>query len=737
VLAVTACATNDALQSGHDPASAYEAGADWPYYNGGAAGTHYSRLGQINTTNVKDLKVAWTFESGDAFGKGVAQSDMESNPLVVGGVLYFISPKGRLIALDGVTGTQLWAYDPAEGHPVRTKQRLRGVAYWSDGNEARILFTFRQNLLAVEARSGRLIQSFGRDGKVDLRAGLGRDLASLSVSSVTPGAIYKDLIIMGSTGNAPGHVRAYDVHTGAIRWIFHTIPQPGEPGYETWPQEAWKSGMGANVWAGFSVDPERGLVFLPVASAGMADKDYYGADRRGDNLFGTSLVALDANTGRRIWSFQMVKHDLWDRDLPTPPTLVTVKHDDRSIPALAQVTKAGLLFILDRSTGKPLFPVEERTAPQTDIPGESSAPTQVLALVPEPFTRQHLTEDLLTQRTPQAHAAAIEAFSRLRSRGPFDPPSRQGTIIFPGPDGGAEWGGAAYDPATGLLYINANEMAGILKLKPRPPQSDATSGRSIYLNRCAACHGEDRAGSPPEFPDLRDVGQRLTELDMMYLVGFGSGRMPAFGLPLGAQGVKSVVTYLRTGVDDSRPPSSGSAEAAKTAPAALESGDDFVFERYAKFLDPDGYPAITPPWGTLSAVNVNTGAYAWKIPFGEYPELAAAGIEPTGSENYGGAVVTAGGLLFIGATVYDNKFHAYDKRTGQLLWQTTLPAAGCATPATYLAKGRQFIVIAAGGGKNMKGANGGQIIAFALPNHQNPSDRARSRVPQQQAAPAR
>jgi quinoprotein glucose dehydrogenase len=709
--AVVAVGPSSARPTTASRGDAYAAGTDWPYYDGGAAGTHYSRLDQINTNNVKDLKVAWTFESGDAFGQGPVQSDMEGNPLIVGGVLYFISPRGRLIALNGATGAQLWAFDPSDGRNVRSKQRLRGLSYWSDGRDARILFTFRQSLLAVDARSGRLISSFGRDGRIDLREGLGRDPATVSVSNVSPGAIFRDLIIMGGTGDAPGDVRAYDVRSGRIRWTFHTIPHPGEPGYRTWPADAWKSLMGANVWAGITVDPDRGLVFLPVASAGMADRDYYGADRKGDDLYGTSLVALDAASGRRVWSFQMVHHDLWDRDPPTAPTLITVRRGGRSIPAVAQITKSGLVFVFDRTTGKPLFPVEERSVPQTDVPGESTAPTQPFPTAPAPFTRQRLTADMLTQRTPAAHKAAVERFAALRNRGPFDPPSLQGTIVFPGTDGGGEWGGAAYDPRTGLLYVNANEMAGVLRLKPRPAAAAGSGGRAIYLNHCAACHGEDRAGSPPEFPDLRHVGDRLTELDMMYMIGFGGGRMPAFGMSLGAQGVQAVVRYLRTGVDDAT--DRGAAAAPQSPPPG--AGDAYVFERYAKFLDPDGYPAISPPWGTLSAIDVNTGAYAWKIPFGEYPELAAQGVKDTGSENYGGSVVTAGGLLFIGATVYDNKFHAYDKRSGKLLWEASLPAAGCATPATYMAGGRQFVVIGAGGGKNLKGRNGGQIIAFALP----------------------
>lgn len=705
-IAAAACVWGCVAETGHRPpiGDSAAAGADWPYYHGNPGGTHYSRLDQIDTRNVAKLAVAWTYDSGDAFGQGPFQSDMEGNPLVVGGRLFFVSPKGRLICLDAETGAERWAFDPAGGQPVRTRQRLRGVSYWTDGaGEERILFTFRQSLLAVDANTGRLIDGFGEHGRVDMRLGLDRDPATISVSNVTPGAVYKDLIIMGSTGNTPGHVRAYDVRTGAIRWIFHTIPYPGEPGYETWPKDAWKTSMGANVWAGLTLDPERGLVFLPVASAGMGNKDFYGADRVGDDLFGTALVALDANTGSRVWHFQIVKHDLWDRDPPTQPTLVTVKRDGKSIPAVVQITKSGLIFVLNRETGAPLFPVEEQPVPTSDVPGEVAAATQVVPLQPEPFARQKLTADMLTERTKEAHAAVSVAFAKLRSRGPFDPPSLQGAIIFPGLDGGGEWGGAAFDPESGLLYVNANEMAWVLRLKPRPAVT-GNGGRALYLANCASCHGEDRRGNPPEFPSLVGIGDRLPAMDILMTVFTGAGRMPAFR-NLGLDQVTALIDYLQTGRDT---PSSSSK-------SATPAGDAYMFEGYNKFLDPDGYPAIAPPWGTLSAVDVGTGRYAWKIPLGEYPELAAKGLRDTGSENYGGAVVTAGGLLFIGATVYDNKFRAFDKRTGKLLWETTLPAAGCATPATYMAGGRQFVVIGAGGGKNPKGKSGGSLVAFALP----------------------
>ncbi len=688
---------------------AAESGADWPYYNGDPQGTHYSPLAEITPANVGALAVAWQFDSGDAFGEGGSQSDMQCNPLVADDRLFFVSPKGRLIALDPATGKLLWRYDPAEGRPVLTKQRLRGVSYWRGDGGARVLFTFGRFLIAVDAATGKPIASFGENGRINLREGLGRDPEAISVSNVTPGAVYRDLIVMGSTGSAPGHVRAFDVRTGKLRWTFHTIPQPGEFGYDTWPAEAWKTANGANVWAGITLDPETGTVFLPVASAGMGDKDFYGADRHGDNLFGTSLVALDALTGKRRWHFQFVKHDLWDRDPPTAPTLVTIKRNGRDIPAVAQPTKAGLLYVFDRRTGESLFPLKSQPVAASDVPGERAAPNQLVPTAPAPFSRQALTAGDLTNRTPAAAAAALAHFSVSSHRGPFDPPSRQGTMLLPGLDGGAEWGGAAWDPKTGLLYVNANEMAWTLKLKPTPPLAQGGEGSAVYANNCAACHGASRAGSPPEFPSLLEIGDRLGEQDIAALIAAGQGRMPGFAKTLSQAEITAVVGYLLTGKDDKQ----AGALAKAAAPAPQRPA--FMFDGYQRFLDPDGYPAIKPPWGTLSAIDVSTGRYVWRTPLGSYPELAAAGLGQTGSENYGGAVVTKGGLLFIGATVFDNRFRAFDKRSGKLLWQTALPAAGLATPATYRAKGRQFIVIAAGGGKNPKGTPGGSIVAFALP----------------------
>jgi quinoprotein glucose dehydrogenase len=544
-----------------------------------------------------------------------------------------------------------------------------------------------------------------------MRDGLGRDPEKQSVVLTTPGTIYRDLLIIGgrdaeSLPASPGDIRAYDVRTGKLRWSFHTIPHPGEFGYETWPKDAWTYIGAANNWAGMSLDVERGIVFVPTGSAAS---DFYGANRLGDDLFANSLLALDAETGRRIWHFQAVKHDLWDRDFPSPPALVTVKRDGQNVPAVAQTTKHGYVFLFDRLTGKPLFPIEYRKYPASTVEGEVAAETQPLPTKPEPFARQILTEEMLTNRTPEAHQAALELFRKFRSEGQFVPPSvGKETVIFPGMDGGAEWGGPAFDPETGWLYINANEMAWTESLVESPP--GGTSGRALYLRHCASCHRDDLTGAPPQFPSLAGIGGRRREDEVRIIVWEGGGRMPSFS-SLPPDSISAIIRFVMTGEDK---PTTG--VAAGPSPIHLK----YRFTGYHKFLDPEHYPAISPPWGTLNAIDLNTGEYAWKVPLGEYPELAAKGMGNTGTENYGGPIVTAGGLLFIAATNFDNKFRAFDRKTGELLWQTTLPFAGNATPATYEVDGQQFVVIAAGGGKagefgTRRTTRGGVFVAFALP----------------------
>jgi quinoprotein glucose dehydrogenase len=669
---------------------------DWRAYNGTPGGTHYSRLKDINTNNVHRLKVAWEYDTGDRLQvsktSNQLNSTMESNPLIVQGHLFFVSPTGRLICLDGATGRELWTFEPPYVTSARVPQRVRGVSYWTDGRDRRVLFAFRRNLYAIDADTGQPAQGFGSSGRVEL--------ATASTLSTTPGAIYEDLIIVGGSGSV---IQAFDVRTGQMRWIFHTVPTPGETGYDTWPMDAWKRPRGANDWAGMALDERRGLVFAPL---GEPWDTHYGADRAGRNLFSDSLVALDANTGQLVWYFQTVRHDLWDRDLPAPPTLVTVTRQGKPLDALALVTKSGFVYVLDRMTGKSLWPLAEKKAVSSEIPGEVVAPTQIEPRWPLPFTRQELTEGILTHRTPEVHAAVVARFRTLISRGPWDPPSEEGTIVFPGCDGGAEWGGAAYDPETDLLYVNSNEMAWILRLH-KHLLTATRSGSALYHGNCAGCHGENRGGRPPDFPTLIGIAERLSGEDIKAKIAAGGDRMPAFA-SLGSEQIAALVGYLRTGADEAVADGSHASQPSPTQEVV------YGLEDLPRFLDPDGYPAISPPWGTLNAININTGAYAWKIPFGEFPELAAKGLKNTGSENYGGPIVTAGGLLFIGATSFDKKFHAYDKRTGKLLWETVLPAAGVATPATYRASGRQFVVIAAGGGKPQQSKPGSKLVAFAV-----------------------
>ena len=669
----------------------------WEFYGGSPENIHYSSLQQINATNVQKLRVAWTFDSGDAF----PGSDIECNPIVVDGVLFATTPKLRLVALQADTGKQIWSFDPLNGG--RPTHKIRGLTYWKDGGQSRIFFAVDHELLSVDAKTGKLDLTFGKNGRVDLREAFDRPASEMVISVRTPGVIYKDLLILGSTvaemlPATPGDIRAYDVHTGKLRWTFHTIPHPGEFGYETWPPDAWKTSGGANSWGGVVLDAKRGFVYVPTGSAAF---DFYGADRHGDNLFANSLICLDASTGKRKWHYQAVKHDVWDMDFPTAPLLVTVRHNGKLVDAVAEPGKDGYVYVLNRDTGESLFPVEERAAPASTVDGELLAKSQKIPLKPAPFVRQEFTEETVTRRTEAAHDAVLKELRELDHGGRFIPPSTKGTVVFPGFAGGAEWGGGAYDPETHLYYINANEIAYIIRLLPYSPSTRRTPVSAIYRNRCSSCHGPDMKGSG-DIPPLDKLAGAMNEELLSAVIGKGNGRMPSFA-SLGEQGIHVLADYLLTKKDadvmlDERRPA-----------VALK----YTMNAYKTFTDPDGYPASTPPWGSLSAINLDTGAYVWKTPLGEYPELVAQGIKDTGSENHGGGVVTAGGLFFIGATHYDSKFRAFDKMTGKLLWETLLPNAGNATPAVYEIKGKQYVVIPCGGGRSKP--SGGSFVAFALP----------------------
>jgi len=681
---------------------------DWPVYGGTPENNHFSSLTQINRKNVKRLRVAWTFDTEESGG-------LQTSPIVVNGVLYGLTPSQKVFALNAATGKLLWKFDSG----IRGTQPDRGLAYWSDANGSRLLVGVMNFVYALDAATGNVISSFGKDkdGRIDLRQNLDRDPATQSIYMTSPAVIYKDLMIVGGRESETlpasfGDVRAYDVRSGKLRWSFHTIPRPGEFGYQTWPKDAWKTSGAANNWAGMTVDVERGVVYVPTGSAAF---DFYGADRVGDDLFADSLVALNAETGERIWHFQGVRHDLWDRDFPAPPVLLTVDREEKKVDAVAQTTKQGIVFLFDRANGKPLFPIECRNYPPSDVPGEVAAPQQCLPTKPAPFARQLLTESLLSDRTPEVHEWALQKFRSFRSEGQFVPFSvGKDTVIFPGFDGGAEWGGAAADPETGILYVNANDLAWTGALAENTPSENAdTTPKALYTSQCAVCHGENLAGSPPAIPSLVGIMNRKSAAAISATIRSGKGRMPGFS-NLSDDRISSLLSYLTNpGAKENHATENGRKEQV-TPPEAQAAAMKYHFTGYRKFLDPDGYPAVAPPWGTLSAINLNTGEYIWKIPLGEYPELAAQGQKNTGTENYGGPVVTAGGLLFIGATNFDKKFRAFDKTTGALLWETTLPFAGNATPVTYAVNGKQFVVIAAGGGKDLKSKSGGVYVAFAL-----------------------
>ncbi|HET8923983.1 MAG TPA: c-type cytochrome [Candidatus Acidoferrum sp.] len=491
---------------------------DWPAYGGAPENNHYSKLAQINRGNVKQLEVAWSFDTGEEGG-------LQSSPIIVGGILYGISPTQKIFALGASTGKLLWTFNSG----VRGTQPDRGLAYWTDGKEKRILAGVMNFLYALDAATGKPIPTFGDQGRIDLRENLGREPASAqSIYLTSPGIIYKDFIIVGGRNPEtlpapPGDIRAFNVRTGKLRWSFHTIPHPGEFGDDTWPKDAWKSSGAANNWAGMALDPKRGIVYVPTGSAAF---DFYGADRIGDDLFANCLIALNAETGERIWHFQGVRHDLWDRDFPSPPALLTVRRDGKAIDAVAQTTKQGFVYLFDRTNGEPLFPMEYRKYPPSNVPDEVAAAEQPLPTRPAPFARQAFNEELLSNRTPEVHQWALEKFRKFRSEGQFVPFSvGKDTVIFPGFDGGAEWGGPAVDTETEIIYINANDVAWTGALAEN---TGGNSPKGIYMSQCGICHGEKLTGSSPAMPSLVGVADRLSPKQITMTIKNGKGRMPGF-----------------------------------------------------------------------------------------------------------------------------------------------------------------------------------------------------------------
>ena len=674
---------------------------EWKHYLGDPGRSHYSQLSEFTSKNIKSLKVSWEYESKD-YGQ------MQMNPIVVDTLLYGVSSALRVFALDARSGEEVWVF----GDTLKTLfSTSRGVSYWESGNDRRIFYTKGANLWALNAHTGQPIPSFGKGGKIDLRSGLPASARDKFVISSTPGTTYKNLIIMPlrlseDVGAAPGDVMAFDVITGELAWSFHTLPRPGEPGIETWgdPNISESPIVGAaNNWAGMALDQKREILYVPTGSAAP---DFYGALRPGKNLYSNCLLALNANTGKLLWHYQFIHHDLWDRDPPAPPNLITVKHEGKKIAAVAQVTKQGYVFVFNRETGQPLFDIKEVAVPESELPGEQTWPTQPIPVKPAPFARQ---SDKLKIKDISPFApnrdSLITLFKQFDKRN-FAPPSLKPALLLPGYDGGAEWGGAAADPDKGILYINSNEMAWLLQMRISDDKDEKlTVGERIYRQNCAVCHMTNRSGSQASgYPSLLAINNRLTEKNIHNIIMQGKGMMPGFP-QISEKNRQELMRFLTD-------KSYNKKVKQMTETNSKESYMPFQHMGYTKFLDQNGLPAISPPWGTLQALDLNTGEYLWKVPLGDTESLRELGQPTTGTENYGGSVVTENGLLFIAATK-DGYIRAFDRDTGKLLWEFKLPAAAFATPALYYAGGKQYLTIACGGEK-LGTKKGNKIIAFAL-----------------------
>ncbi len=670
----------------------------WEEFQGGPERNQYSTLDQFTKKNVPQLKVAWSYSLPNS-------GQMQMNPIVVDTMLYGIGPNMIPFALNAKTGKKIWSY----GDPLKAwYANSRGVTYWSDGNNGRIFYGVGSNIFALDAATGELIESFGESGVLDLRTGLPEIAKDKFIISPGPGVTYNDLVIFSvrvseGADAAPGDIRAFDASTGELRWTFHTTPYPGEEGHETWEnKEAYKNTNtgGINNWCGMAVDRKLGILYVPL---GSASPDFYGVNRLGDNLYANCLLALDINNGKKLWHFQFTHHDLWDRDLPSTPNLIEVLRNGKKVKAISQTTKQGYVYVFDRQTGKPLFDIDEVPVPESTIPNEIVSPTQPIPKKPAPFARQsyELTTDDISpyaENKEELKEALKTADKRM-----YAPPGLDPVLLLPGYDGGAEWGGAAADPENGILYVNSNEMAWFLGLEANTAaETSKTQGEALYLTNCASCHRKDRKGTPESrSPSLLNIKSKFSEKQLVSIMENGQGMMPAFPQLETAEKNKIALFLLEMEED-----------ASEIESLELADQDEYLHTGYKKFLDSNGLPAISPPWGTLNAIDLNTGEYLWKVPLGETMELKAQGFPTTGTENYGGPVITKNGLLFIAATK-DGYFRAFDRDTGKILWEYRLPAASFATPSLYQVDGKQYIVLACGGGK-LGTKKGNQIIAFSL-----------------------
>jgi quinoprotein glucose dehydrogenase len=653
----------------------------WQRSHGDNGGRRYSALAQINRGNVTNLEIAWTYHSQD---KGAA---LECNPIIVRDLMLTPTPGDFLVAVNAATGRELWRFKP-EDRPA-----FRGLIYWPGGLRARerVFFCAGHFLYAIDPRTGKLIDNFGDHGTVRLP---GVAEPGFGAATAAP-AIFKNIIIV------PGFekdVWGFNVANGRLLWTFHTVPHPGEFGYDTWDKT---EDYAANDWPGMALDEGRGIAYIVT---GGPKPNFNGVRHLGQNLFCNCLIALDARTGRRLWHFQEIRHDIWDLDMSAPPNLATITRDGRRVDVVAATTKIGDTILLDRVTGQPIFPFRLRRAPTSTLPGERTWPYQPDPELPEPFSKLEFTADDLTDRTPEAHDYALARFQGMRT-GRFQPLAEGRPTLLFDVDGGAEWTGACIDQESGRLFVTANHIGWAITVMrdddpPDDPRAPKTPGRKIFEIACAACHGADRLGVGVT-PPLRGLRHRLGDQDVIHQIRTGKNAMPAFP-QLSDADVKVLVDYLL--VRD------------RPAPLVTASSErpKYSFAGYPRFYDPEGYPANKPPWGTLNCLDLNTGKLVWQVPLGEYPELAAEGLAHTGTENYGGAIVTAGGLLFVSGT-RDNKIRAFDKTTGQELWAAPLPFAGSAAPATYELHGRQYVVIPATGVQHLGTPRGDAWVAFALP----------------------
>ncbi|MDA0349174.1 MAG: DUF1080 domain-containing protein [Verrucomicrobia bacterium] len=681
--------------------------SEWRVYRGDSKANQYSNLAQIHAANVHHIEKAWEYHTGDATDR----SSIQVNSIMVDGLLYFSTFSLNAVALDAATGEEVWVFKSAKYNEENRdlKGRTRGVVYWESGNDKRIFHFVKNRVYALDAETGLPINSFGEGGFIDLRKHLRVDYIKASIEVTSPGIVYKNNLIVGSRvpegyESTPGDIRAFDTVTGEFKWIFHTLPEKGEFGYDTWE---WKEGVaygGANPWGGFSLDEERGWVFCATGSPSF---DFYGGNRIGINLFGNCVLALDAETGERQWHYQTVHHDLWDYDNPSAPVLATVTDKGEKKDVVVQLTKMGLTFVLDRDTGEPVFPVVEMPVPPSDIPGEQAHPTQPIPLLPPPLNPLQVTEANLNKLTPEMHTLALEKFHKLKAGPLYTPPSEQGTLNMPGTLGGTEWQGASFDPVTNTLFVNSHALAGINQLKEvlQPKAgvslSPAENGRLIYQKNCTSCHGFSRDGVPPVIPPLKNLGKPASELQAV--IHDGRGPMPAFGY-FPDSDIEDLVAYVMSLDEDL-------VDLAEDSVETL-----YLAAGYHNFTDKDKTPLTAPPWGTMNAIDLLNGSILWQVPLGEYPHLVKQGIRNTGTPNYGGAVATAGGVVFVAGTA-DEKIRAFDKNRGEVLWESRLPAGGYATPTVYQIDGKQYVVIIAGGGGKNGTKSGDSIVAFALPDN--------------------